>query len=415
MGVWCVSKPIETVQLGSTGIDEHRLLNDLAELRRAIEVWARRRRLWSDAWFHVPFLHRDECPRYGDVLLLTYEGPLYNVFGQPEHPNAGRYYDEFSKLLEARGFEFESEDHISMSISPASDQRKAAFLSLYRLQWIQELAKKRLFDIHSEVFEHFAHSPDDLKQLSWRQYEELLNSIFRNQGFETQLGPGTNDGGIDIRLYQNQAIPQLVTLVQAKRYTHRPINLDAVAALFGVAVEQRASRGILATTSRFQPRAKKFALSTQTRVDIPSIELADATRVGGWCAEIARDLNNFFTSGMLAPPSVINRGLATGLAGKIVVARGGYNITENYFGVIEADFPYEVILRRIGSKITDGDVQIGHEIPDEEKQLHPGPFHQQRFVAFKNHSKYSNELYFWGDRKLFSVWDGSPQYFNNMD
>jgi Restriction endonuclease len=43
-----------------------------------------------------------------------------------------------------------------------------------------------------------------------------LDAIFKNQGYGTELGPGSNDGGIDLRLYENTTRPELVTVVQAK-------------------------------------------------------------------------------------------------------------------------------------------------------------------------------------------------------
>jgi len=171
---------------------------------------------------------------------------------------------QLSDILKAHGFECEYYDHTTLSIFPADDRRKNEFLNLSRWQWVQHLAAQRLGDIHAEVFEHFAANPHDLTKLGWRQYEELLDSIFRNQGFRTELGPGTNDGGIDIRLYQSDAIPELVRLVQAKRYTSRPIKLDAVAALFGIAVAERVPRGILATTLSISAESASVRLEHST-------------------------------------------------------------------------------------------------------------------------------------------------------
>lgn len=403
----------EGVRLGNTRIDEEQLLRDVAELREAIEAWAKRRRLWHDAAFQVPFLFRRESPRRGEVLLFFYEGPLFQVFNSPEYLESEKYENQFSALLQDRGFEYWLNDHVSLTIAPVDKQRKDAFLSLYRWQWIQQLATKRLFDIHSEVFEHFAGCPDDLKKLTWRQYEEFLDAVFRNQGFRTELGSGTNDDGIDIRLYQSNAIPQLVTLVQAKRYTQRPISLDPVAALCGVATQQRASRGILVTTSRFQPKAQRFALTTEQRVDMPTIELVDSGRVSDWCADIAKGLNSFFSNGHLNAPPIIARPPASDMIGKIVVAHGGYNMSDNYFCVVEAEFPHEVILRPIGTRVIQGNLAKGVEVPVDGERYTWSSKH--RFVAFKQGADASGNRQFWGERKLFSVWNGKPQGFDNYD
>ena len=277
------------VRLGNLAVKELIRLRQLEELRREIEAWAKQKGLWDGASFHIPYLFEDDIPRRGDVLLVMSEGPLYDVFNS-DHWENGALFEEFCALLEAHEFRCERKNHLSVAIMPLADEAADEFLAVYRWRWIQEMARGRFLSLHSEVFEHFGSHPGDLGRLTWRQYEELLDAIFRNQGFRTELGPGMNDAGVDIRLYQSQAIPELVTLVQAKRYALRPIGLDAVAALFGNVVEQRASRGILATTSYFQPRARKFAASVSQAIDLPSIELVDPTRLGGWCKEIANCL-----------------------------------------------------------------------------------------------------------------------------
>jgi hypothetical protein len=58
------------------------------------------------------------------------------------------------------------------------------------------------------------------------------------------------------------------------------------------------------------------------------------------------------------------------LAGKIVVAHGCYNCTNNFFAKIEADFPHEVVLRPIGEEIVSGDAMTGTEVASEFEPCH---------------------------------------------
>jgi hypothetical protein len=67
-------------RLGTRTIDDKALLEEVESLQSAIETWARRRRLWHDTGFSLPFVHARERPRIGEVLRLSYEGPLYDVF-----------------------------------------------------------------------------------------------------------------------------------------------------------------------------------------------------------------------------------------------------------------------------------------------------------------------------------------------
>ncbi len=380
------------VQLGGLETAEELRMAQLEALKAAIEKWAKRHKAWFDSGWHVPHEHKSYRPSRGDILYMWSEDGVIDLV-EMHHER------EFLELLDAHGFYYEAEDHVTLSFYPQDESVMDEFHRIRLWQWVRDLASKRLYDIHSEVFEHFAKAPETLACLSWRQYEEVLDAIFRNQGYRTELGTGGNDGGVDIRLYQSETIPELVTLVQAKRHRNRPIKQDAVASLFGVAVEQRASKGIFATTSRFQPKAKLFAKSVEARVDLPTIELIDSQRVGEWCAHIANDLNRFFAGDPASIPPILNRP-TTPLTGRIVVATGGYNITANTFAIVEADFPSEVVLRVIGSEKVSGDGQRGTEIPSENARVFWRG--DPRFVAFKN-AREGGGIYFWDGRSLFVV------------
>lgn len=396
-----MSPRVKKVTIGSRKIDEAALLGQLKSVQPRIQAWAASRGLWHDAGFLTPYLFHNEPPRRDQVLLLMMEQSLDWTIGSGGAEGA-RLGGEWAKLLEELGFWFELENHFTISLYPEADARMDEFLSLYRWRWLQHLAENKMVQLHGEVFEHFAKYPEDLQRIEWRQFEELLDAIFKNQGYYTELGKGRDDGGVDLRLYQNRAIPEIVTLAQAKRYK-TPIKLDAVAALVGIAVEQRAPGAIFATTSYFQPKVRKYARSVEQRVDLPTVELADAGRLAQWCADISENLDRYFNDGIGAPPMITEQ---TGpMAGKIVVAQGGYNGTTNFFARIEADFPHEVIMRPIGQEIVSGDHTSGTVMPSETASV--GWSCEARLLGMKK------ENGIWADRKTFVKWDGTPRYFNS--
>ena len=140
--------------------------------------------------------------------------------------------------------------------------------------------------INRELADYFARYPQRLVDLSWRQFEILLDAIFRNLGYDTELGSGRNDAGVDLRLCHKDSIGRIVTLVQAKKYDAAyPIKIEPVAALHGVVQREGAHRGLLVTTSRYLPSARRFAADLQSR-----IILADSGDVARWCAALARNL-----------------------------------------------------------------------------------------------------------------------------
>ena len=134
-------------------------------------------------------------------------------------------------------------------------------------------------ELNKEALEYFSKHPDALTQLSWRGFEKLLEAIFRNQGFITELGPGSGDGGVDLRLIQKDSVSQFITLVQAKKWDrNNPIDLSMVAALYGVVESQGANRGLFVTTSRYLPSARTFANNISHR-----LVLACSEEVAQWC------------------------------------------------------------------------------------------------------------------------------------
>ncbi|HEX8831224.1 MAG TPA: restriction endonuclease, partial [Longimicrobium sp.] len=133
-------------------------------------------------------------------------------------------------------------------------------------------------DINKELIEYFAKHPEHLVDLHWRKFEELLDLVFRNHGYRTILGTGRADHGIDLRLIQSDGCGELVTLVQAKKYTSIPIRLEAVQAFCAVVEDEKVNRGLFVTTSRFLPSAQAFAERQRHR-----LVLADSADVAKWC------------------------------------------------------------------------------------------------------------------------------------
>lgn len=398
-----------SIRLGSTEVEEKRLDAEIRRLRGVITAWAKRNNYWTDSWFQDVKFHRIEAPRQTDVLFLASEGPLCLDAGLGFLD--GSVELGFQKLLAKEGFIYELETHTLFRIFPESEERQMEYLALERWRWVQRLAEKRLYEIHTEVFDHFAKRPGDLRSLEWRQYEEFLDAVFKNQGFITELGTGRNDGGVDLRIYQNAAVPEMVTLVQAKRNARRPVQADAVAALWSRAMLANASKAIFATTSYFRPGDQKFAKSVEKRLDLPQLELVDAVKLGGWCGEIATHLENYFATGK-NPPRHIADHPPTDLVGKVVVTHWGYNTDRNDFALIETDFGAQVILRPVGSKILEGNEHQGTEVPAIEKPA--TGLITKRFTAFRTNSDPASPFYE-GEGRRYSLWDGTPQSFDHFD
>jgi hypothetical protein len=126
-----------------------------------------------------------------------------------------------------------------------------------------------LVTISDEVIAYLSENPEALQQLHWRTFEELLETLFASRGYDTELCPGSGDGGVDLRLIRRHDFGDLLFLVQAKRHVaHNTIALQPVQALYGAVAAEGASKGLFVATSEFQPVAKRFAKSHSYRIDL---------------------------------------------------------------------------------------------------------------------------------------------------
>ncbi len=158
---------------------------------------------------------------------------------------------------------------------------------LYRDAEVDESCRVLIPDfseINHELVDYFSRNPEQLHRLDWQEFEDLLAAIFKNQGFETTPGPRTGDGGVDLRLIRNDSIGPVLTLVQAKQRDPKyPVKLEPVAALYGVVTAENASRGVIATTSRFLPSAQRFAAARSHK-----LVLAGPDDIARWCRDIVK-------------------------------------------------------------------------------------------------------------------------------
>ena len=126
--------------------------------------------------------------------------------------------------------------------------------------------------------------PEQMYHLQPRKFEEVLAAIFRAQGYEVELTPASRDGGLDLRLVRKDTTGEVLTLVEAKRYSAvRRVQVGIVRSLYGVVEEQRASKGLVVTTSFFTKGARSFQRNLPYR-----LQLADFDNVLDWLKSYRR-------------------------------------------------------------------------------------------------------------------------------
>lgn len=108
-----------------------------------------------------------------------------------------------------------------------------------------------------EVIHQLAKRPQEIFELSPRQFEELVAALLREQGYDVELTPTSKDGGKDLLVAVPHGLGDFLYLVECKRY-RKPVGVRRVRELYGVVEQERATAGILVTTSTFTRDAVEF-------------------------------------------------------------------------------------------------------------------------------------------------------------
>lgn len=118
-----------------------------------------------------------------------------------------------------------------------------------------------------EIIAELSRNPDDIFNMSPRQFEELVAHLLSKQGFNVELTPTSRDGGKDILIAVPQSLGDFLYLVECKRYARgRPVGVRRVRELFGVVAQEQATAGLLITTSTFTKAAIAFQQPIRRRL-----------------------------------------------------------------------------------------------------------------------------------------------------
>lgn len=387
----------------------------ITSLNDKITSWAKKNNIWSGSVFRSYLEHFNDEPEEDVAIIgvLAFDGYLYNVLnGYTDH----ELRSQFDDLIEKEGLITEFRDASTIIFYTEDENLNKSYLDYFEWKWISEIIKPDYTSLYNELFEYFERNPKKLYSLAPRKLEILVSEVFRNQGFQTELGPGWNDGGVDVRLYQKNDIDQITTLVQVRRYKDTlPIRLESVAALKAIVDDQNADKGLFVTTSRYLPQAISFAARQKQK-----LTLAKSEDVVEWCniakTNIARDkslaIKDDYILNLLQTSSVSD------LAGKIVHAGTGHGMVTNDFCIVLIDSPGLVLLMRLPKKdISYNDPPYntrGNEVPLLDSSILKMKTKENIFRASKQ--KNDNGSYsFWGQHNLYWFWNGEPQYFDLND
>lgn len=386
------------------GPDSH--LETLIESAKQItEAWAQRHDLWHDSMHKDPLIHYNDEPGDGSpILLLCSDGPAMTSIEWDDI-----HAQELRNELEGIGIYLELEDRVTAcyQLIDESSELQKEFDRYAQWRWICKLVEADSEDVSGDLYKYFAENPNDFHRLPHREFEKLVSSIFSARGWKTQLGPGSGDEGVDLRIWQRDPLGDLLTLVQVKKYApHRAIKLEAVAALEAHVEREGANRGLFVTTSRYLRGVQRFAARKKHR-----LQLAIPSDLQKWCEEVAQAKRTARIDALAVESfgPLMAEIRQAGTHPRLVV--GGRS--DRSFCVVLKETPTSALLVHIPSHLVAGDLFRGQTMPTLSGETCD---QAEEWTVFRSiRSEENGRVRYWGQRSLYQQWDGQPCSHDQWD
>lgn len=160
-------------------------------------------------------------------------------------------------------------------------------------EWINPLELKGLFKgtdqqpekgrfIDQRYIDYLSNNHDRIGDMHWRQFEKLTAEFYERDGYKVDLGPGSGDDGVDVRVWKPDAVSgdSPLCIVQCKRQTSK-IEKVVVKGLHADIQFEQAEYGVIVTTSELSPGAK-----TTISARGYSIQTVERDAVRKWLARL---------------------------------------------------------------------------------------------------------------------------------
>lgn len=172
------------------------------ELKR----WAVSENIWYESGFDSYVQRVDGEPGEDAVVFIMYStGPLSRLLDEDLDPGLRQ---EFDLIALRNGFWWENYDGVAFYFFAAAEDLQKAYDAYFHWQWVFSLIVEDFADLYGELYQYFHRRPERLYNLHHREFEILLYRVFQNQGYDAQVGPGSGDGGVDVKLLQRGPHPQ---------------------------------------------------------------------------------------------------------------------------------------------------------------------------------------------------------------
>ena len=183
-----------------------------------------------------------ECENCGNEISFRISGF--------EYPVGAFDYEDY----EIEGGEFTEEPHMVVVYSKDEFDPCDAIQEYDRIQQL-------IFNI--------ADDRQLIYEVSSREFEEIIERLFQDEGFETLLTQATRDGGRDIIATKYEMGKPIVFYIECKKYGRRnSVGVSIVRSLYGVQSSDRINKSILVTTGHVTSDARRFVSEQNTMMSV---------------------------------------------------------------------------------------------------------------------------------------------------
>lgn len=163
------------------------------------------------------------------------------------------------------------------------------------VEWADEVALKELFDserlmapagpfIDQRYIDFLHRNFDRIDEIHWRKFEGLTAEFFQREGYEVELGPGRNDGGVDVRIWtEKPGTGQPPNIIAQCKRQKAPVDKVILKALYADVAAEGADSGLIVTTSRLSIGAREVK-----RARAYPIQEADRDTLREWLSNLRR-------------------------------------------------------------------------------------------------------------------------------
>jgi restriction system protein len=123
--------------------------------------------------------------------------------------------------------------------------------------------------VNSSLVDKAYKNPDYIFSIKSHQFEELVAELLEREGFDVNLTKKTHDGGKDIFIANNSILGNFLFYIECKQYSPDfHVGVKLVRELFGTVTADRATAGLLVTTSYFSKEAINFVENVRHQMSL---------------------------------------------------------------------------------------------------------------------------------------------------